>query len=158
MKKFIRPFLFAIVRLGLFCAVVTWIAAQFSGASLRIPLGVREFLIEVQARGYVLICWDAVPVGAAGFIGPLSLDYYSEPISSRLYSDMFADEPREDMVTFAVNVPGAVAGRFQDMASFMTVRHWFVVTMSVVLYAVLKWVYRERAGPSEVPPLDDLDD
>lgn len=148
MKKFIRPILFGAARLGLFCVVVTWIAAQSSGGSLYVPLGLREFLIEVHPRGYVFMCWDAVPIGAAGLIGPLSVDRYSKPISGPMYSDMFADEPREGMVTFAVNVPGVVAGRFQDMVSFVTLSHWFMVAVCVVFYGMLKWVYRKRAEAS----------
>lgn len=150
MRKYVRPFLFAVARLGLFCAVVTWIAAQSSACMLNVPMGLREILIEAGPRGYMCVLWDPVPLQAAMIIEPLSVGTRSvDGDEGDTHSPGFSGEEHDErFVTHIVNVPGVVLGRYQTAASFVTLRHWFVVAVCVVFYGVLKWVYRNRAGGS----------
>ena len=42
-----------------------------------------------------------------------------------------------------LQVPGIILFR-NPATSFVSVRHWLVVTFFTVFYGVLKWVYRKR--------------
>ena len=127
MRSLIRPALFTFVRLGVFLAVVAWVVAQWYQVEFR---NTRVFFaVQLNSAGWLV---SELPL----FIGgPPTSTLDTDPDSFQAV----ALKPSQ------IDAFG-ISAEFRSLTRYLLVRHWLIVTVFALFYAVLKWVYRERPG------------
>ena len=132
MRELIRPALFLVARLGLFLAIVAWVAGQFSLMSNYI--GVIQ--IGTGPQNFVIAQWN-----------PVLLDRIPQPKLDYRPTDDWDVLGMITYKTIAEFIPGVRLCRSPGRSvihNAIIVRHWLVVTIFGLFNGVLMWVYRKR--------------
>ena len=147
MKRLLRLFLFTFTRLGCFLGILGWVAGQWWWLDLDLNTGSSfgEVNVMVTSPGIVFQrCPSNQPAGINCSLGdapakPYELGwlltngenvywYTHSPVHSYIQPRRTAAEP--------------LSARMM----FVSIHHWLVVVAFIVLYLILKCVYRVRAG------------
>lgn len=128
MRPLVRPFLFAVARLGLFLSVTAWIVGQwwlFCGVAQVNVTHVAGLILHPNK--FDLFLTDNIGLANPFYVNSVSVGGKGAELASL---DMF-------MVLHSIG---------QDATS---IPHWLIVTMCGVFYGILKWVYRKKSSESE---------
>ena len=141
MKPLIRPFLFAVARLGLFLAVMAWIVGQWWTIYSAIPAGHGLVEIYVGDKSYEVSRWDVLPSTSFN----ITADRRADSLPFEVLYTLFRGELRSDSCGQALLYvgPGFFTAK-QGVIDGMSIRHWLIITIFALFYGVLKWVYRKR--------------
>ena len=130
MKPLIRPFLFIAVRLGLFLSVLVWIVGQSRTISMHCPVGEFTFL----SQGWAIAFYSGLPWNF--FVNE------SDPESTQwVFEDLSENDPSVPP-SLRGGVTAGVTVMYSDRIILLAVRHWQIVAAFLVVYGVLKFVYR----------------
>ena len=133
MRSLVRPCLFAIARLGLFLAVTAWVIH-----SLR-PVVWWQWNVP----GYSWVPADTVVLMNSD--GLFCKYRYGSEFSQIALFLSGEDDGQEHTVFDALGV--RIVDDGQDRR--IVIRHWLIVAVFALFYAVLKWVYREQKEQAE---------
>lgn len=128
MQELIKPGLFWVVRLGLLLSVVAWIVGQgWQGVGVAFrACGV------IDQTGLVVQCHKSLGEGWG---------LHEEPNLTVTQNFLAPHKVPPDALYLGLSV---LAIHLEDSGAAFGIRHWFLVTIFVLFYAVLKWVYRKR--------------
>ena len=135
MRELIQPVLLLGTRLGLFLSVTTWIAAHwwtvsvtFSPASSPITMTVNhKHLLVVMHRGsrnLWTVQWQERADTGTGIDMAIWM-------TDRASIEMF-------------HVPDSILTIRRSPVRYLLIHHGLIATLCALLYAVLKWMYREQ--------------
>lgn len=124
MKKLIRPFLSAVAQLGLFLSLAAWIAGQRWQTNLTIgPLGISN------TQSLWSFGWDS---RFSDF--SVNTTTGNEAAINSNYSNLWFRRLQTS--------PGIAFRRWATV--WIMIKHWLLVTIFALSYAVLKYVYRKQ--------------
>ena len=137
MRDLIRPTFFLLVRLSLFLSLVSWAITNWRSCRIEIP----GFRVEAMSDGYIVTKHES-------FV--LRNIYVFEAYSSGwdVNDWVFGHSPEYFPVHSPFYNPGppyrwSCLGFIRARAfrsEIVAVTHWLVVSVSVLVYAVLKWI------------------
>lgn len=140
MRPLIRPGLFAFARLGLFLSVAAWLVTQYWWLRVGSPWLIGDVLPGgyVAGFGYPADDWgiEARPVSRKAELSWVFRDPITGP---------YMNLPRLDTAFHRFGVTFADYGQL----GHLSVRHWLVVTVFALFYALLKWFYRKPRAADE---------
>lgn len=154
MRSLTRPFLFAVVRLGLFIAVVAWIAGQRWEVDGTMVGGPVE-RIAVSELGWTAT--NRMPIEV--FFGSGTIDWIAVVPHRMETRDWFGDYHHgQAYCSRPWRVPGLSFQHLDGLTSGyywgLAVRHWFIVLLLCLWHVGLSRVYRKRE-PVDAGPVTD---
>lgn len=139
MRPLLRPFLFALARLGVFLSAVAWIVSQTFLPRLTLPIGNRHVLFLLAPEGALFLNWDRPENLEVEWFRKSEL----EPYEIEHLSTMFTPMDNGEMFTAEYSSFGVTIGKMQD-TPVLSFRHWLITTVFVTVNVVLYITYRKR--------------
>lgn len=145
MQSLVRLFLFTVARVALSLAIVLWFISNIWGVT-----GTGHIL---GASFRAVNCREGVAISGAQTITETWTIEYLTPEELDEASWVFAPSAR-DLTSFKYTNPLPGIGLLDGMGRVLiSVTHWFLFVCAVLLYAILKLVYRKRTQQRAVPNL-----
>ena len=141
MKNLLRMSLFIIARAGLCLSVVAWVMGQWWTGTVHVIGDGRSLRVDTaRSIFFHMVSFGSSPMPTVEF------DLMPGPLVWELGND------NSEGVTF-VQLPGLCV-EFDNDGEWLLgqLRHWLTITLFVLFYGVLKWVYRKRGKAAEPEP------
>ena len=139
MRSLIRPMLFMVARLGLFFALVAWIASQWWSVDAQV--GPDDLCLTL------VVLPDFVGGGIESNVRSNRIEVESVEAGKgppSIFNQDFIQRKRQQPGCFAILLPpGVILGYDTSRGIAVAIRHWINVTLFALFYGVLKWVYRK---------------